>query len=90
MFDFMRQVMAASSPESIPVPIPDKIAEFFVDQHEKVTAGATGDKEGEELPTTGRWFWRKLNQQKIARWLFQHRQSLWSTFYGSAQPGANS
>src|SRR5262249_49838271 len=89
MFDFMQAVMAASSPDQVPTPVPSQVASYFVDNRTDIAAGAAGGKEGQEVSTTGFWFWRKVDQQKIAQWVFSHRQNLWAIFYGSAKPGVN-
>lgn len=89
VFDFMLKVMAAGSAEEVPAPVPKEVASYFVENRSDIEVGAAGGKEGEEVPTTGFWFWRKLDQAKIAQWVFKHRQDLWAIFYGSARPDAN-
>ena len=41
-----------------------------------------------EMPTTGFWLWRKVDQTKISNWVFSNRDSLWAMFYGSTRPNA--
>jgi hypothetical protein len=90
MFDFMRSVMAAGSAEEVPKPVPSTVAKYVVANREEIAKGAAGNAEGEnEVPTTGFWFWRKLDEGKIAEWVFTHRSNLWAIFYGSTKPGAN-
>lgn len=89
LFDFMLAVMAAQSPESVPTPMPSRVASYFVENRSDIEAGATGGKKGDELPTTGSWFWSEVDQKKIAQWVFNHRRNLWAMFYGSAKPNVN-
>ncbi len=78
MFDFMVVVMHAEDESGIPQPIPAAVNKYFMSQREQVNAGAK-----EEMPTTGWWFWRSVQETKIESWVFEHRRNLWAMFYGS-------
>jgi hypothetical protein len=80
MFDYLRQVMRAPDSGAIPTP-PDAVAEVFLKRRGALAAGA-----GQEVPTKGAWFWRRLDDEQVKRWLFSHRREVWSMFFGSAQP----
>ena len=86
VFDFMLAVRNASGPEAVPSPVPKAVADYFVDNKSEIEAGVTGGDEGEAMPTTGHWFWKKTDPKKIAKWVFDHKQYLWEIFYGSKQP----
>ena len=80
MFDFMLQVMHAEDSSGIPHPIPAGVNSYFMSQREQVNAGAKS-----EMPTTGWWFWRNVQETRIESWVFQHRAELWAMFYGSLE-----
>lgn len=86
LFDFMMRVMAAGSPADIPTPVPSAVSDYFVgNQSDIEEMGARGN----EMPTSGILFWEKVDNEKIATWLFNHRENLWAIFYGSAKPNSN-
>lgn len=85
LFDFMMQVMAAGSPGDIPTPVPGAVSDYMVDNKSDIEKAATG---GEEMPTSGWWFWEKVDQGAIAEWVFKHRENLWAIFYGSTRPNS--
>lgn len=80
VFDFMSSVMRASGPEGIPSPIPARVSSYMVDNRDRLASGAGSS----ELPTTGWWFWRKLDTAQAPQWIFRMRAELWGMFYGSA------
>jgi hypothetical protein len=88
LFDFMLVVRNASSADEVPAPVPKAVADYFVDQKGDIEKATTGGKKDDELPTTGFWFWEKVDQKKIGTWVFGHRDLLWQTFYGSVVPGS--
>lgn len=84
LFYFMFDVMHASGPEGVPYPVPAEVERFLLSRREVISAGARPE-EGQraEMPTTGWWFWRRLDRAQIQQWVFQNRRSLWAMFYGS-------
>ncbi|WP_163507635.1 hypothetical protein [Fodinicola acaciae] len=89
LFTFMLAVRNASGPDGVPQSVPSQVSSFFLTKRSEIEAGAAGGKAGDELPTTGRWFWKKVDQSRIRAWVFAHRDNLWASFYGSAAPGAS-
>jgi hypothetical protein len=87
LFNFMLTVRDASDAEGVPLPVPKAVGDYFVDQKGDLQAGAGGDKK-DALPTTGWWLWEKVDQKKIAAWVFSHKQVLWEMFYGSVVPNS--
>ncbi|MBI2910609.1 MAG: hypothetical protein HYY05_00595 [Chloroflexi bacterium] len=83
MYRFMSAVMAAGGPEGVPDPVPAAVSSYFVDQEGALQTGT-----GEEVPTTGFWFWEKTDPARIRRWVFRNRRNLWAMFYGSLRPPA--
>ncbi len=77
MFDFMIAVMHAESVEDAPA-ITGGVKDYFLDHREQLEAGA-----GEEVPTSGWWFWRKLDTSEARDWVFTNRTRVWAMFYGS-------
>jgi hypothetical protein len=78
MFRFMTAVMRSERDE-VP-PMSSSVREYLLDHREALEAGAS-----EEVPTTGWWFWRKLDTEEARRWIYMHRQRVWAMFYGSMQ-----
>jgi hypothetical protein len=81
VFDFMLAVMHADGPEGVPSPVPKTVSQYFVDNEDDLKAG-TG---GKELPTKGWWLWKKVDDEKITRWVFYNRDNLWGMLYGAAR-----
>lgn len=77
VFYFMYDVMHAGSAADIPESIPGPVEGYFLSQREMIEAGAEN-----EMPTTGWWFWRGLDESNIRGWIFNNRQRLWAMFYG--------
>jgi hypothetical protein len=92
VFDFMMKVMAAASADEVPKPVPPEVAKYFVAHREEIGAGAADqtkdEKDENEPPTSGFWFWRHVEEGRIEEWVLTHRVNLWSIFYGSAKPGS--
>jgi hypothetical protein len=88
LFNFMLTVREASSAEEVPSPVPKAVGDYFVDQKGDIDKATTGGDEKDALPTTGWWLWEKVDQKKIATWVFGHKQLLWETFYGSIVPNS--
>lgn len=88
LFNFMLTVRGASSAADVPSPVPKAVADYFVDQKGDIDKSTTGGDEKDALPTTGFWLWEKVDEKKIATWVFSHKQLLWETFYGSIVPGS--
>lgn len=86
VFDFMLAVRSAGEASGVPSPVPKAVASYFVDQRGDLEAGSSGGTL--EMPTTGFWLWRKVDQTKISNWVFSNRDSLWAMFYGSTRPNA--
>jgi hypothetical protein len=82
MFDFMLQLMHASSSADVPEPR-GKVDDYFVDNEDDFNAGV-GSKGG-ELPTEGWWFWKDTDESRVKRWAFKNRDNLWGMLYGSAK-----
>jgi hypothetical protein len=80
-FDFMVQVMHAGSPGDIPSSIPAEVSKFLMVKEDALNAGV---QKGNPMPTSGAWFWKKPDPDKVNDWLFQSRSSIWSMLYGSA------
>jgi len=78
VFEFMVAVMHAGDSSGVPSPVPATVSGFFVDRADDLEAGAGG----EELPTSGFWFWEEVDPKKIARWVFGNRRSIWGMLYG--------
>ena len=89
LYLFMLGVRGASGPDGVPQPVPSSVADFFVDNQEDLEAGSGVKSEKDEIPTTGAWFWKDVDQAKIAKWVFAHRDDLWAMFYGSLVPNSN-
>ena len=77
MFHFMIDVMRAKSAEDVP-PITGGVKEYFLEHRGPIEEGAE-----EEVPTSGWWFWRKLDTAEAREWVFKHRDRVWAMFYGS-------
>jgi ribosomal protein S21 len=77
MFHFMIDVMHSKSSEEVP-PITGGVKDYFLDHRGPLEEGAE-----EEVPTSGWWFWRKLDTAEARAWVFNHRQRVWAMFYGS-------
>ena len=88
LFMFMLAVRNASDPSGVPRPVPKAVASYLADNQEDLEKGAGIKNEKEEMPTTGAWFWKDVDQAKIATWVFAHRSDLWAMFYGSLVPGS--
>ena len=90
MFEFMVAVMHAARADQLP-PMPDAVKEYLLEHREQIEAGTrlSPEVEGEEIPTTGGWFWRELDTPRALEWLLAHRQLVWAMFYGSMQPPRN-
>jgi hypothetical protein len=80
-FDFMVKVMHAGSSTDIPLPVPKEVDKLMVDSGEQFEKGT-----GEEVPTSGFWFWKHTDQDKIKYWLMKNRSSVWAMLYGSISP----
>jgi len=78
MFDYMLQVMRASSGADMPIPR-GKANDYLVDNEDDFEAGI-GGKDG--MPMTGHWFWRDTDDDSIRQWLFRHRRDMWAMLYG--------
>ncbi|MGC8875252.1 MAG: DUF4157 domain-containing protein, partial [Chloroflexia bacterium] len=84
LFYFMFDVMQASSPEGVPFPVPPEVERFLLSRRKVISAGARPEEgRATEMPTTGWWFWRRLDRAQIQQWVFQNRRNLWAMFYGS-------
>ena len=77
MFHFMIDVMHANSAEDVP-PITGGVKDYFLEHRGPLEEGAE-----EEVPTSGWWFWRKLDTTEAREWVFKHRDRVWAMFYGS-------
>ncbi len=83
LFYFMLSVMGAGGPDGVPWPAPREVESFLVSRREVIAAGARNEEgEAQEVPTTGWWFWRRLDPARAREYIFQNRQSLWAMFYG--------
>lgn len=82
MFDFMLELMLASSPSAVPTPRGD-VDHYFVDNRDDFTAGV--GKAGGQLPTEGWWLWKDTNPEAFKRWAFKNRDHLWGMLYGAAK-----
>ncbi|MHB1356284.1 MAG: hypothetical protein ACYCZF_09945 [Anaerolineae bacterium] len=80
-FEYMVAVMRAGGPEGVPLPMHSQVSSYFVSHRDQLGAGT-----GSEVPTTGYWFWRDIDDTKIKRWVYQNRRNLWSMFYGEVRP----
>jgi hypothetical protein len=78
MFDYMLQVMRASSAADLPIPR-GKANDYLVDNEDDFDAGV-GGKDG--MPMTGHLWWRDTDDDSIRRWLFGHRKDMWAMLYG--------
>jgi hypothetical protein len=78
MFDYLLQVMRASSGADLPIPR-GKANDYLVDNEDDFDAGI-GGKDG--MPMTGHWFWRDTDDDSIRQWLFRHRKDMWAMLYG--------
>jgi hypothetical protein len=76
-FDFMVRVMHANSSMEIPTPIPKSIDELLVESEKEFEAGT-----GSEVPTTGFWFWKHSDPEKVKYWLLRNREKVWAMLYG--------
>ncbi len=82
-FDFMTAVMRAEDSTGVPDPIPPEVDRLIVDEKESFEAGT-----GEDVATTGFWFWKHVDRSKAKYWLIRNRQSVWAMLYGSIKPPA--
>jgi hypothetical protein len=78
MFDYMLQVMRASSAADLPIPR-GKANDYLVDNEDDFEAGI-GGKDG--MPMTGHLWWRDTDDDSIRQWLSQHRKDMWAMLYG--------
>jgi hypothetical protein len=72
MFDYMLQVMRASSPADLPIPR-GRANDYLVDNEDDFDAGI-GGKDG--MPMTGHLWWRDTDNGSIRQWLFRHRKDM--------------
>ncbi|PIE79677.1 MAG: hypothetical protein CSA11_11220 [Chloroflexi bacterium] len=77
MWRFMVSLMQANSSAGVP-PITDDIGSYLLAHRSALEAGS-----GEEVPTSGWWFWRSLQSSRAREWLFNNRSRVWGMFYGS-------
>jgi hypothetical protein len=80
-FEFMVAVMRSGGPEGVPLPLNSQVNSYFVAERKRMEAGT-----GSEVPTTGYWFWRDVDDKKIQSWVFQNRRNIWSMLYGELRP----
>jgi hypothetical protein len=80
-FDFMVQVMRAGSPAQVPNPVPPEVSKLFMTKEDALNAGVL---KGNPMPTSGSWFWKKPDPNKIGEWVFKSRSQIWGMLYGSA------
>lgn len=78
MFFFMASVMRGRSSDNVPWPIPSAVGEYLLEWRDQFGAGTQQD-----LPTTGAWFWRSLDDSRIKDWIFGNRRRIWAMLYGS-------
>ncbi len=78
MFDYMLQVMRASSAADLPIPR-GKADDYLVDNEDDFEAGI-GGRDG--MPMTGHLWWRGTDDGSIRQWLFRHRTDMWAMLYG--------
>jgi len=78
MFFFLVAVRRAEGPEDVPWPIPEPVQAYLLEWRDQFGAGT-----GEAVPTTGAWFWRDVNDERIRDWVFGYRQRLWAMLYGA-------
>jgi hypothetical protein len=78
MFFFLVAVRRAEGPEDVPWPIPEPVQQYLLEWRDQFGAGT-----GEAVPTSGAWFWRDVNDERIREWLFGYRQRLWAMLYGA-------
>ncbi len=81
VFTYLSSVMHAGSAGEVQAP-PSGVASYLISNESSVNAGAAG---GDDVPTTGHWFWRDVDASRIAPWVFAHRRDLWGMFYGDCQ-----
>jgi len=82
-YEFMVQVMRAGSSQDIPMPLPKEVDKFVVESREELKEGT-----GEEVPTSGFWFWRHSDKDKVQYWLMKNRRNVWAMLYGALEPPA--
>ncbi|MCE5258054.1 MAG: hypothetical protein LLG44_03225 [Chloroflexi bacterium] len=80
-FVYMVHVMQAGDPSGVPLPMIGEVKQYFMENRESMEAGT-----GAEVPTSGMWWWRDIDDKKIQRWAFQNRRNLWSMLYGEVHP----
>jgi len=76
-------VMRAGSSQDIPMPLPKEVDKFVVESREELKEGT-----GEEVPTSGFWFWRHSDKDKVQYWLMKNRRNVWAMLYGALEPPA--
>lgn len=80
VFDFMLAVMKSGSSDEVPA-VPQFVKNYMIKQEDSINAGVGGKYN--ELPTTGWWLWKKVDDKKIKWWVFRNRQNLWGMLYGA-------
>lgn len=79
MFDLMVAVMHSQHLTDVPT-VDGDAADYLYDHREKMEAGTEA-----EVPTSGSFFWKKLDSASARTWLFNHRRQVWAMFYGSME-----
>ncbi|MCA9922389.1 MAG: hypothetical protein KC421_08450 [Anaerolineales bacterium] len=78
VYNFMVPLMHAENSDAMPWPMPEKVQDFFLQWQDNIQTLA-----GSEIPTTGWWFWKEIDQKKGQDWVYYQRENLWAMFYGS-------
>ncbi|MFI5896590.1 DUF4157 domain-containing protein [Actinoplanes sp. NPDC051513] len=78
LFDYMLQVMRASTSADLPIPR-GKANDYLVDNEDDFDAGI-GGRDG--MPMTGHLWWRDTDDDSVRPWLFRHRKDMWAMLYG--------
>jgi hypothetical protein len=77
MFDFMLTVMHAGGQDGVPTP-PSSVRDYMTQMDDEFSAGVGGS----ELPTTGFWLWKDVDETRVKAWAFRNRANLWGMLYG--------
>lgn len=80
MFRFIQKSLQASSVDQIP-DLSEDVTKYFLDHADNFNAALGGVA---DVPVQG-VFISGIDPEKIKRWVFKHRKSIWGALYGSLQ-----
>lgn len=86
MWDYMVSVMKAKDSKSVAEPS-EAVAAYFMEQRAKLNVGVNAKSSWSEMPVTGVWGFRALDNAKFKSWIYSNRHAVWAMLYGSMKTG---